>query len=51
VAQVFAEGDGGTRFVWTTDLLADDEVVNQTDSAMETGVGVVKQTLEAGSPG
>jgi hypothetical protein len=46
VAQVFDEG-GGARFVWTTDLLADDEVVQITDQSMETGVGVVKKTLEA----
>jgi uncharacterized protein YndB with AHSA1/START domain len=45
-AQVFAEGDG-CRFVWTTDLLADDEVVKLTDQSMETGIGVVKKTLEA----
>jgi hypothetical protein len=47
VAQVFADGDVRTRFVWTTDLLADDEVVAQTDAAMQTGIGVVKKTLEA----
>jgi carbon monoxide dehydrogenase subunit G len=46
VAQVFADGDG-SRFVWTTDLLADDEVVQLTDQSMQTGIGVVKQTLEA----
>jgi carbon monoxide dehydrogenase subunit G len=44
-AQVFAEGDG-SRFVWTTDLLADDEVVKITEQSMETGVGVAKKTLE-----
>jgi carbon monoxide dehydrogenase subunit G len=46
VAQVFAEDDG-TRFVWTSDLLADDEVVKLTDQSMGTGIGVVKKTLEA----
>jgi uncharacterized protein YndB with AHSA1/START domain len=46
VAQVFAEGEG-SRFVWTTDLLAPDEVVEATEKSMETGVGVVKKTLEA----
>jgi carbon monoxide dehydrogenase subunit G len=46
VAQVFAEGEG-SRFVWTTDLLAPDEVVQATEKSMETGVGVVKKTLEA----
>ncbi len=45
-AQVIAEGDG-CRFVWITDLLADDEVLKVTDQSMETGVGVVKKTLEA----
>jgi carbon monoxide dehydrogenase subunit G len=45
VAQVFADGDG-TRFVWTTDLLADDDVVAATDQSMQTGIGVVKSTLE-----
>ena len=46
VAQVFAEGDG-SRFVWTSDLLADDEVVGLTDQSMQAGIGVVKETLEA----
>ena len=46
VAQVFAEGDG-SRFVWTTDLLADDEVITVTEQSMEAGVGVAKKTLEA----
>jgi carbon monoxide dehydrogenase subunit G len=45
VAQVFADGDG-TRFVWTTDLIADDDVVAATDQSMQTGIGVVKSTLE-----
>jgi hypothetical protein len=46
VAQVFAEGDG-SRFVWTTDLLAGDDVVQVTAQSMEAGVGVAKKTLEA----
>jgi carbon monoxide dehydrogenase subunit G len=46
VAQVFAEGEG-SRFVWTTDLLADDEVVNVTAQSMEAGLAVAKNTLEA----
>ena len=46
VAQVFAEGEG-SRFVWTTDLLAADDVVQVTEQSMETGVGVAKKTLEA----
>jgi carbon monoxide dehydrogenase subunit G len=40
-------GESGSRFVWRTDLLADDEVVSLTEQAMQTGVGVAKQTLEA----
>ena len=46
VAQVFAEGEG-SRFVWTTDLIAADDVVQVTEQSMETGVGVAKKTLEA----
>lgn len=46
VAQVFSE-DGGSRFVWTTDLLAADDVVAQTDEAMKVGIATVKSTLEA----
>jgi hypothetical protein len=45
-AQVFPEG-GGCRFVWTTDLLAEAEVVAQTDEAMKAGIATVKTTLEA----
>jgi hypothetical protein len=47
VARVFPDGENGSRFVWTSDLLADDEVVELTDQSMETGIGVVKKTLEA----
>ncbi len=46
VVQVFAEDDG-SRFVWTADLLADDEVLTLTEQSMEAGIGVVKGTLEA----
>jgi hypothetical protein len=46
VAQVFAEGDG-SLFVWTSDLLADDEVVGLTAQSMEAGIAVAKKTLEA----
>jgi carbon monoxide dehydrogenase subunit G len=45
-AQVFDDGDG-SRFVWTTDLLAEDEVVKLTEQSMETGIGVAKKTLES----
>jgi Polyketide cyclase / dehydrase and lipid transport len=47
VAQVFPNGKNASRFVWTTDLLADDETVSRTDEAMGIGIGVVKKTLEA----
>jgi carbon monoxide dehydrogenase subunit G len=45
-AQVIPEGDG-CRFVWTTDLLADAQVVELTEKSMQTGVETVKKTLEA----
>jgi carbon monoxide dehydrogenase subunit G len=45
-AQVFPEGGNGSRFVWTTDLLADEEVVRVTDESMQIGVETVKKTLE-----
>jgi hypothetical protein len=44
-AQVFAEGDDRTRFVWTADLLPD-AAGPPTAEMMEKGIGVVKQTLE-----
>ena len=47
VAQVFAENEDGSRFVWTTDLLAPDEIVELTEQSMQTGIGIAKQTLEA----
>jgi carbon monoxide dehydrogenase subunit G len=46
VVQVIPE-ESSSRFVWTTDLLADDEVIGLTEQAMQTGVGVAKKTLEA----
>jgi hypothetical protein len=46
VAQVFAEGGNDSRFVWTSDLLADDEVVRLTDASMQTGIETAKRTLE-----
>jgi hypothetical protein len=49
VAQVLADDRRGSRFVWTTDLLADEQVVEVTAQSMRTGIGVVKKTLEAGS--
>jgi hypothetical protein len=47
VAQVFDDGGDGSRFVWTTDLLADEEVVVLTEQSMQTGVETAKKTLEA----
>ena len=47
--QVFPEGENGSRFMWTSDLLADQEVVRLTDESMHTGVETAKKTLEAAS--
>jgi uncharacterized protein YndB with AHSA1/START domain len=44
-AQVLANDDGTTRFVWIADLLPD-ELAVPTDESMERGVETVKQTLE-----
>ncbi len=43
-AQVFAEG-GGTRFVWTADLLPN-EVAAPTGEMMEQGIEALKQAQE-----
>lgn len=48
-AQVFAEGEDRSRFVWTADLLPD-AAAAPTGEMMEKGIGVVKQTLEATQP-
>jgi polyketide cyclase/dehydrase/lipid transport protein len=45
-AQVFAVGEGRSRFVWTADLLPD-AAAPVTGEMMEKGIGVVKQTLES----
>ena len=45
-AQVFAEGDGRTRFVWITDLLPDD-LADRTAEMMQRGLEVIKQTQES----
>lgn len=45
-AQVFDEGEGRARFVWTADLLPD-ELAAHTAPFMEQGTSVVKKTLEA----
>jgi hypothetical protein len=46
VAQVFAEEEGRTRFVWTADLLPD-AAAAPTGEMMDKGIGVVKETLES----
>jgi hypothetical protein len=45
-AQVFADRDGGTRFVWIADLLPND-LAGPTSELMEQGTSVVRKTLEA----
>lgn len=45
VAQVFSEGDGGSRFVWTADLLPN-EAAAPTAEMMERGIEVLKQAQE-----
>ena len=49
VVQVFPAGESASRFVWTSDVLADEEVVRLTDESMQTGVETAKKTLEAAS--
>jgi hypothetical protein len=48
VAQVFANGDGTTRFLWIADLLPN-ELAELTGELMERGIDTVKSTLEARS--
>jgi hypothetical protein len=45
-AQVLADGDGRSRFVWITDVLPD-HVAEAVEALMEQGIGVIKRTLEA----
>jgi uncharacterized protein YndB with AHSA1/START domain len=45
-AQLFADRDGKTRFVWIADFLPHD-VAPQIDAMMERGAAVVKETLES----
>ena len=45
-AQVFADGDGRTRFVWIADLLPHG-LADRIGELMERGTAVVKQTMEA----
>jgi polyketide cyclase/dehydrase/lipid transport protein len=44
-AQVLADEDNRTRFVWTTDLLPND-LSAPTAARMEQGISVIKETLE-----
>jgi carbon monoxide dehydrogenase subunit G len=46
-AQVFAEGDGRTRFVWIADVLPH-EVARDIAAMMEQGCGVIARTLRGG---
>lgn len=45
-AQVFPGEDGGSRFVWTTDVLPND-LAPVTRGLMQRGIGVIGTTLEA----
>ena len=44
-AQVFADGDGRTRFVWIADLLPHD-LAPTIGAMMDQGLAVIKRTLE-----
>ena len=44
--QVFADGEGRSRFVWIHDVLPDD-LAAPLDSAMAQGLAVIKQTFES----
>jgi hypothetical protein len=44
-AQVFADPGGGSRFVWTADVLPQ-EIAGRTGEMMERGIATIKQTLE-----
>jgi uncharacterized protein YndB with AHSA1/START domain len=46
-AQVLAEADGRSRFVWVTDVLPDD-LAPATSGLMDRGLEVIKATLEGG---
>jgi uncharacterized protein YndB with AHSA1/START domain len=49
-AQLFPTGDGGTRFVWVTDILPND-LAARTAELMEHGTSVIKTTLESATVG
>lgn len=44
-AQVFSDGNGGTRFVWIADLLPH-ELAPAITQMIEAGLGVIKKTME-----
>ncbi|MGW6376385.1 SRPBCC family protein [Rhodococcus sp. NPDC055112] len=44
-AQVFAESDGRTRFVWIADVLPD-ALADRTAAMMELGTSAIRRTLE-----
>lgn len=48
-AQVHANDDGTTRFVWVADLLPN-ELAQITGELMERGADTIKKTLEASAP-
>jgi uncharacterized protein YndB with AHSA1/START domain len=45
-ARVESAAQGGSRFIWTADVLPD-EMAAQVEQMMSAGIAVVKQTLEA----
>jgi hypothetical protein len=45
-AWVEEDPKGGSRFIWTVDLLPN-ELASQVEQMMNTGIAVVRQTLEA----
>ena len=44
-ASVEADPKGGSRFIWTVDMLPN-EMASQVEQMMTTGIAVVRQTLE-----
>lgn len=45
VAQVFANGKGGSHFVWSADLLPND-IAEGVAAMMEQGTAIIKKTME-----
>ena len=45
-AQVFSDGNGGTRYVWIADLLPH-ELAPAITQMIEAGLGVIKRTMES----